>query len=351
MAPIRPEDHAFVFQAAVLSELRRELGLNQAQLAEFLDVPVNTLSRWERGSNVPDANALAALYSIANDHGVTPEFFKERRGVIINRHNRKTLVGQWDYQNMAIETDDIEHFCHELHEYMRLVFPRAEDFVAAAYTSPIHGLRTSWDIGANLKKAGFDVKSLHFDADRELIREGERIFNLPPDPNNRTVVIPTSWFGGIWPIAIHEGIDPTKAVYVLISNDGGYTDFVRRLQAASVEVFVCGNAHCSQRLVKAVGPDRFIPLQRPYMVAKCYEVARKLTGKPITKGSFGNQCKVAFQEDGFEEDDYEELLEDAGFSLNRPFASALQHMNTMGIIRMKSFKDDPNRVTLAIPGR
>lgn len=351
MAPIRPEDHAFVFQAVVLSETRRELGLNQAQLAELLDVPVNTLSRWERGSNLPDANALAALFSIAKERGVTPEFFKERRSVITNRHDRKTLVTQWDYQNMALEADDIEGFCPELREYMHLIFPRAEDFVAAAYTPPIHRLGTPWDVGANLKKAGFDVKPLHFNANQELVREGEKIFNLPPDPNNRTVVILTSWLGGLWPTAIHEGIDPAKAVYVLISNDGGYTDFVKRLQAASVEVFVCGNNDCSERLVKAVGPDRFIPWQRPYMVAKCYEMARKLTGKSITKGSFGNQCRVALEEDGFEGDDYEELLEKTGFSLNRPFASALQHMNTMGILRVKQSENDPNRVALTIPGR
>ena len=70
VAPIRPEDHAFVFQASVLVDLRRKLDLNQAELAESLDVPVNTLSRWERGSNVPDANALAVLFSIAKERGV-----------------------------------------------------------------------------------------------------------------------------------------------------------------------------------------------------------------------------------------------------------------------------------------
>ena len=86
VAPIRPEDHAFVFQASGLVDLRRKLDLNQAELAESLDVPVNTLSRWERGSNVPDANALAALFSIAKERGLKPEFFKQREGSIVNSY-------------------------------------------------------------------------------------------------------------------------------------------------------------------------------------------------------------------------------------------------------------------------
>lgn len=34
---------------ADLVAARQELGLSQSQLAELLDVPVNTLARWERG--------------------------------------------------------------------------------------------------------------------------------------------------------------------------------------------------------------------------------------------------------------------------------------------------------------
>ena len=92
MAPIRPEDHAFVIQASVLVDFRRELDLNKAELAESLDVPVNTLSRWERGSNVPDANALAALFSIAKERGLKPEFFKQREGTIVNRQGNRILI-------------------------------------------------------------------------------------------------------------------------------------------------------------------------------------------------------------------------------------------------------------------
>jgi len=35
---------------AVLREKRRELGYTQGELADVLDVPLDTISRWERGS-------------------------------------------------------------------------------------------------------------------------------------------------------------------------------------------------------------------------------------------------------------------------------------------------------------
>ena len=37
-----------------IAEQRKKLGLTQAQLAEVLDVSNKTISRWERGINLPD---------------------------------------------------------------------------------------------------------------------------------------------------------------------------------------------------------------------------------------------------------------------------------------------------------
>ncbi len=348
MAPIRPQDHAFVFEAAVLVELRSRLGLNQAGLAELLDVPVNTLSRWERGSNVPDANALAALFSVAVERGITPEFFKERKGAITNRYDRNILVIQWDFQNMGLSPDDIDNLTSEIREYAQLVFPRVGDFKATAYVSGVN-----WNVRNALMEVGFGIESSYYNADRQLIQDGEVMFGLhsssrrpSADPLRKRVSEIVS--------AVHSSsslptADPSQSVYMLISNDGGYADYLTSLKNAGIEVFVCGTAACSERLTKTVSHDHFLPLQRAYMVAMCYEVACRLAGKSISKSAFGNQCRVALEEDGFEGDEYEELLEDTGFSLHRPFASALQHMSTMGILRVKQSDDDPSRVTLTIP--
>ncbi len=325
MAPIRPQDHAFAFDTAVLVELRHKIGLNQAGLAEILDVPVNTLSRWERGSNVPDANALAALFSIAKEHGVTPDFFKRRRTTIENKRDRGSLVIQWDYRNASIRHDDVRVFSSDLWDYMHFIFRGVGNVRAVAYVSEV-----DQDVDSALKRKGFAITHSLYNLDRELIGAGEAYLGLSlgSDQNSR---------------------DPSQMIYVLVSNDGGYADYLGRLKNAGVEVFVCGTSDCSERLIKTVGPDHFIPFQRPYFTRKCYLVAVRLLDKPVTKGAFGNQCRVALENDGWEGRSYQKLLEDAGFSLNRPFASALQHMNTMGILRVQQSGDDPNQVTLTIP--
>ena len=325
MAPIRPQDHAFVFEAAVLVELRSRLGLNQAGLAEILDVPVNTLSRWERGSNVPDANALAALFSIAKERGHTPEFFKKRRNAIMNKRGKDTLVIQWDYQNAAISHDDVGVFSSDLWDYMEMIFHSVVRVRALAYVSQV-----SQDIDSALRRKEFKITHSFHNSDRELIGEGEAYLGLSPGSDRHS-------------------IDPSRAVYVLISNDGGYAEYLGRLKKEGVEVFVCGTTDCSERLIKAVGSDRFIPFQRPYFMRKCYLVACKLLDKPVTKGAFGNQCRVALEEKGWEGKSYQKLLKDTGFSLNRPFASALQHMSSMGILRVNTSETDPNQITLSIP--
>jgi len=52
------------FIGAEVRFLRKELGMSQRVLADFLGVSEQTVSLWERGSNVPDAEArlLKALY-------------------------------------------------------------------------------------------------------------------------------------------------------------------------------------------------------------------------------------------------------------------------------------------------
>ena len=44
-----------------IAEQRKGRGLKQAQLAEMLNVSNKTISRWERGVNLPDYDQLLAL--------------------------------------------------------------------------------------------------------------------------------------------------------------------------------------------------------------------------------------------------------------------------------------------------
>jgi transcriptional regulator with XRE-family HTH domain len=74
MAPVN--QGMYEFKKDSLTEIRKRMGVSQNKMAELLGVPANTLSRWETGATVPDAGALAAIYSLAREQGVdSPLFF------------------------------------------------------------------------------------------------------------------------------------------------------------------------------------------------------------------------------------------------------------------------------------
>ena len=127
MAPVRPEDFDFVFQPDKLKTLRERLSLTQADMATLLNMPVNTISRWERGSNLPDANSLAAIYSIAQERGITPEFFVRKPNLITARSNRRMLAFHWDFQNRGVGSRYIEAEWFYMEQYMGMLFPASDE--------------------------------------------------------------------------------------------------------------------------------------------------------------------------------------------------------------------------------
>ena len=320
MPPIRPEDHAYRFRPSMLRELREQLKLTQAQMADLLEIPVNTLSRWELGNNLPDANALAAIYSVAAGRGVKPQFFEERRITMSQFKKRKNRIIDWDFQNRGVDAEDIGETCNELNRYLNLRYGHPSTRIRYAYLPA--RMVASRDVkhspqGQALQEAGFEVVKCDFDADRQIMEDGADLFGSSDD---------------------HK---PNESVYLLISDDGDYADFLKGFRSAGVETLVFGTDNCSQRLIKAVGPDHFIPFNRPHVIFKVLDVVRKLNGNPTNKSEFGNQCRKALEKAG-----WDEFPEDTGFSLNRPYASALQHMTTIGLVNVKQVGNDPNRITI-----
>ena len=76
MTPIKQGKYEFNHESLIA--VRNQIGMTQRKMAETLNIPPNTLSRWENGTTVPDAKYLAAFYSIAKEHGITPSFFEIR---------------------------------------------------------------------------------------------------------------------------------------------------------------------------------------------------------------------------------------------------------------------------------
>ena len=328
MPPIRPDDHAYRFRPAKIRELRDELKLTQSQMAALLEIPTNTLSRWETGANLPDANALAAIYSIATDRGVTPQFFEERSKTMSKFQHRKIRFIDWDFQNLGRDAEFIGEIADELNQYLNILCGRPQEIGKWAYVPAM--MDGYWGAehspqGKALQEAGFDLMSCQFNADRQIIEDGRDAFGLPHTSQSKAT----------------NGDDPKEHTYVLISDDGDYAEYLKDLRNAGVETFVCGTDECSKKLIKAVGQDHFIPINRPDVILECLKVIRKLKSQPIKKSEFGNLCRKSLANDG-----WDELPDDTGFSLNRPYASALQHMVSMGIVTTTQVANDPNHIII-----
>jgi len=69
---MRSSTHPLVFltlrlmNADAIAQLRRDLGLSQAQLGQLLGVHFMTVSKWERGILNPDAYELALMEAFRN---------------------------------------------------------------------------------------------------------------------------------------------------------------------------------------------------------------------------------------------------------------------------------------------
>ena len=329
MPPIRPDDHAYRFRPAMLRELRERLNLTQAQMAQLLEIPVNTLSRWETGANLPDANALAAIHSIAADRGVTPQFFEERKTPMTERAKRQNIVIHWDYQNFALPRDRIVCFAERLKQYLKLLYPQSDLISAKAYTSGLfHG-----DTGIQLHNSGFDERITAQNVGAELIRDAEKIFRITANPYDsvKLAAPPASAYPGL-----PNQADPQKSVYVLIANDGDYANSLSAVKEAGADVYVCGDSQCSKNLIKTVGQDHFIPCNRPYVVVRFLAVlGRGLHNTPTSKAEYAQFCKRDLEIHG-----WNEFPPETGFGPKHPYARARDYMESVGLIKIRKIDND-----------
>lgn len=83
---------------SLLKELRKEKGMTQEQLAEYLNVSGRTISRWETGSNMPDLDILIEL-SDYYDIDIRELLDGERKSEKMNKELKETLLKAADYSD------------------------------------------------------------------------------------------------------------------------------------------------------------------------------------------------------------------------------------------------------------
>ena len=230
MTPIK--SGRYEYRPSSLIQLRQKLKLKQKDMANQLGIPPNTLSRWENGASKPDAESLAAIYSLAMEKGTTPQFFHRRKAAPKKSKSESRLVVLWDFQYVEVtwhQLDQIEDWVkHELNKR----FGGASHRLFKAFAWDQHGNTTD-----------------------RLAEKGWRIFEDNED-----------LFDDIYDHAKSDcGHDPKDTTLVLIALDEEYAELIAELKQQGVRVYVITPPNTYDgALVQAVGKKQWIRLPNTY---------------------------------------------------------------------------------------
>ena len=219
MVPVKKAGYEFSPKSLV--DIRTRIGLSQSKMAKLLGVPANTLSRWETGSTTPDATSLAAIYAVAAEAGITPNFFRRRR----NMTERSRLIVMWDFQNLGVSAWDVPQVNAWIMEELDKRIPSAPFRLFKAFAQPYQS-----DATEVLQDLGWRVWEDNENIDDELIMQCKS----------------------------DSGHDPKSTAIVLITNDGDYVEPIRDLKSKGVRIYLIAPASTSQKLISEIGQKRWI---------------------------------------------------------------------------------------------
>ena len=225
MAPVKPG--SYIFDPKSITKMRDKLKLTQKQMGEQLGIPVNTLSRWETGAATPDANSLAAIYSLAVSQGYTPGFFRKEKAAQTVKVKRRRAVVMLDFQNLGVREKKIQQFTDWIVNQISNMFIFEEPQLLKAFARPDQQAAVN-----ELKKLKWRVKTDNTNLDQEIVQQSKA----------------------------DCGADPARMVLFLLSKDGDFVELVADLRLKGVLVYVVGPKDSSQKLVKAVGKEHWIQL-------------------------------------------------------------------------------------------
>ena len=230
MAPVKLG--RYEFNTRSIADIRSRLKLSQAKFAELLGVPKNTVSRWETGTTTPDANSLAAIYSVAVAEGITPGFFKKAQPVQRAAPPSRLLV-MLDFQSISnffspvfqpwSSVLNLDKFDKIVCDDLSSRFPRLKERHFKAFTYPQHSdalERLEWDVWEDYDSLAGEVKH-HVKSDC--------------------------------------GQNPEGTCLVLITQNEEFSELIQEMKRIGVSVYLLAPPSVSQKLHSAVAKKFRLP--------------------------------------------------------------------------------------------
>lgn len=220
MTPIK--QGKYEFKKDSLTNIRKKMGLSQGKMAELLGVPANTLSRWEIGTTAPDARSLAAVYSVAKEHGITPEFFGISGNAKPFHYN---LIVIWDFQTVGTPVSWVQYAHNTIMTELSKRFAGMTP-IFKAFTHP-----SQQEAAKELEKLDWRVWEGNDEIYDDIINQAKG----------------------------DSGHNPEGTVLVLISKDNGLAELLEELKENGVQVYVMSPQTYGNKLSEKVGQGFSIP--------------------------------------------------------------------------------------------
>ncbi len=229
MTPTKKGSHEF--KADSLIEIRKKLKISQTEMAKQIGVPPNTLSRWENKTTVPDANSLASIYSLAKDHGLTPNFFGIRKDTKPSQKMRDRLLVMWDFWTLGPQSYQVEEAEAWIKTELKRRFRNMTVEIFKAFSHPSQSNATD-----KLTELGWRVWEDNSGMDEELIDQARS----------------------------DAGQDPKATIFVIITSDGEFVDLIDDLQKKGIRVYLVAPSNTNADLIEEVGHKRWIEWDSHY---------------------------------------------------------------------------------------
>ena len=232
MTPVKPG--SYLFRRESIAELRGRLGLTQAKMAEELGVPKNTVSRWETGETTPDADSLAAIYSLGKENGMEVTFFspvKQKAPV------RDRALVYWESPQSHWRTRTLTQQDEIIRKAVRTRVPRATRHLYKAF------------FGSSNSTASAELEKLDW-----RIWEQDSMFGSQ------------DWSDDIYDQALSDaGQSLNASVVFLVTSSNDHVDLIKELKGRDVLVYLVPmssggtfSSTVSPDLIAAVGKRRVI---------------------------------------------------------------------------------------------